>query len=843
MIVDLTATSDIRGERIRLSWTWAAPDPVRPGLRVLRRRRAYAGSVDDGLAVADLGGLFRAPDAGWARIERSQFLILNTAAEGGLVQAWFSLRFAGASDTLPAAVEIGYYDATAGQPTAAAMADITRIDSSTIDFPPWDAVETVDIFHAPGGGPETPAGSIVIFRGHHDGATPDRFEWRPSAGPSAALTFQERRDDATRLTLSSVAPEARQFVFETTTATDEGPAVVSTLALDEVYDPDTGEWRRGGVLTDHGLAGEQVYYYALFAPDPAAAGLFLTDRKWRVSAMATGNYGLENRLYDMLPAVHKQYDEPLPDRQGEGQLRAFLQIFGRSADQLRSLIEGLSLRHDTRNAPSEMLPHLARWIGWEPDLTLNEYAQRRDIRLAPDIFRTVGTVPNIEALIKRVTGWPCRAKEFVNNIFMTNAPETIRLWELWRLDHDGAAWGAPAAVTVTDGYDGGPSAVLHPGGAVWLFWHADRSGRREIWMQRPGVDPDLRRAAAGAPDDFPDAEAVDEAPAAVAEGPRIWVFYSRKLEGRWDIYARTFDGVPGNAAVPLTSHAAEDRSPAAVIDTGGQILLFWQSDRRGPTDIWARVFDGAQWGLPLRITTAAFRHEAPSAAMDGAGRIWLFWTDDLGDRRNLFYRILDGGVWGPPQPLTNGRQRDESPAAVFWNGRMRVFWHTNREGPWRVWEQVHNGVDWEAPAAVTTEVTGDKDAAAVVTAGGGLSLFFRSRRRGRAYQSRTVDTNDPEMLAGLKTFDDRTHYVYDAGMDGGMPPDEHWYARGNVGLYVTPDIADPAEVTRRLVRARDFVESFRPVPVRFVWLTDTPVTQEIIPTNGLISETFEDDIA
>lgn len=844
MIADFNAISDIRGERIRLSWTWTGPDPGRPGLKLLRRREAYPRDAADGMEVADLADLFRTPNQGWGRIRQTRLLVLNTAAEGGLEQARFSLYYPNASDTVPERAVIAYFDAAIPGRVVVSLGEVTRIEIGVAGSPPWDAVETLEIFHAPGGGPEVSAGALVLFSGHEDGSTPNRFEWHPAGGPPAAAEFRERRELSTLLTASVVAPEAMNFAFETEMDGPAGPEPILALGLDERYDPDRGEWRRGFILTDFGLAPEQIHYYAVFAPHASLPGVFVTDREWRASGMPAGIRGLENRLYDLLPAIHKQYDEPAPDRQGEGQLRSFLRIFGKAADQLRSFEEGLSLRHDIRMAPPEALPHMARWIGWEPDLTLDELAQRRDIRMAPEIFGTVGTIPNMRALANRVTGWPCRAKEFVNNILLSNAPETIRLWEVWEAVHDGAAWGAPAPVTVTDGFDGGPSAALDAGGDLWLFWHSDRSGPREIWLQRPGIDPQPRRAALDAPDDLPSSEFMEEYPAVAAAGPRIWVFFCRRWSLQWDIWARTFDGLPGNAAIRLTDHPAEDRAPSAAVDAAGRIWLFWQSNRRGPTDIWTRIFDGVEWGLPHRVTTAAFRHESPSAAVDGAGRIWLFWTDDRGDRRQLAYRIFDGGAWGEPREVPDGGLRDESPSAVFWNGRIWLFWHSNRSGTWRIWgRSTADGVAWDAPAEITHEVPDDKEPRVVVDGLNRLRLFWRSQRRGRAYQSRSIDTNDPDMLARLKTFEDRAHYTYDTGTKDEAVPDGHWYSRGTVGLYVTPDTADSAEIDRRIARVRDFVEPFRPVPVRFVWLTDTPVMEETIPIDGLVGEELEDDIA
>ena len=844
MITDLSAKSDIHGERIDLAWTWTDAGAVRPGLVLVRRRRAYPAAPGDGLLVVDLDECFRRPDQGWERIERMRFLVVNSTAEGGLRQAEAVFFYAAAAAAEPERATIRYYDTAAGQEALVTLSDITRVARTIAAAGPWDVVETLEIFNAPGGGPEASAGTITISSGHADGQTPDQFAWLAPAMPAEVQAYDRRSDLSTLMTASSVAPEAMQFSFETTLAAAAGQMTLLALEVDETYNPDNGAWQRRCSVADGGLMAGTVYYYAVFAPDPALLGAFTTDRAWRVAALATGDYGLDERLYGLLPAIHKQYDEPSPQRQGEGQLRLFLQIFGGAANLLRSLAEGISLRHDILDAPADALPHLARWIGWEPDLTLDEYAQRRDIRMAPELFRTVGTIPSIRALVGRITGWPCRVKEFVGNIMMTNAPETIHLWELWRRDHDGAVWGVPAAVTVTDGFDGRPASAVDAGGDLWLFWHADRSGRREIWLQRQGVDPQPRRASLDAPDDAAGADTVAEDPAVVATGPRIWLFFSSNRGGNWDIWARPYDGLPGGGAQRLTDHPAEDRRPAAAVDAGGRLWLFFQSNRRGPTDIWARVFEGGQWGLPLRLTTADFRHESPSVVVDAAGRIWLFWADDLGDRHNLFYQIFDGGAWGAPQQLTSGLQRDKSPSAVFWNSRIWLFWHANRGGPWRIWGQsTADGVVWDPPVAVTAEVAGDKEPAAVVTAAGQLRLFFRSRRRGRAYQSRTIDTNDPDMMAGLKTFGDRAHYTYDTGVDDDVMPDEHWYARGRVGLYLTPDTADPAEVGRTIARARDFVEPFRPLPVRFVWLTETPVMEEIINTDGLIGETFEDDIA
>jgi len=758
--------------------------------------------------VLNLADPFWAPDQTWACIERSFYLGRGMTVENRLRHAEVHLYFDDPDAAQPSLVAVAYCDPTADSMATIRIEEISRLERSQIATPPWTSVETVEIFATPGGGPEELAGRIVVSIGHEDGVTPSRFDWTVPGDPLVSVSFDR-----------TVTQETR-------------------VILDEVFDLDSGDWKRRMTVEDGGLDPETVYYYTIYAPDPATPGVFLSKRAWRASAMATGRYGLDERLYQLLPALHKQYDEPSPDSQGRGQLRSYLQVFGLGLDQVRSLAEGLRGRHDVQEVRADLLPHLARWIGWELDRTADELAQRNDVLFAPEIYSTVGTVPNVRALVNRITGWNCQVKEFVHNVFLTNATETIHLWEIWERRHDGTAWTDPAPITrIEEGFEGRPAAVVDGSGVVWLFWHGDRSGRREIWLRRlDGVDPAPRRAMLDTPDDVPGLTYTDEYPAAVVAGTRVWLFWNSNREGSWDIWARPYDGLPGGAPVRLTEHSAEDRHPAAVRDATGQIWVFWQSNRRGPTDIWARVYDGSDWDpLPARVTTAQFRHEMPAAVVEeGTGHIWLFYVADFGTHRNIHCQVFDGSDWGEPEPVTEGFQRDEAPAAVFWGGQVWLFWHSNRDGPWQIWGRVHGGGTWDSPFPVTAHATADKEPVAVEDGSGELRVFWRSQRRGNLYKSRTIDVNDTEMLARLGTFEDRAHYTYDTGVEN-----EDWYARGAVGLYLTPGTEDPDLVDR----VRGFVEPFRPLPVRFVWLTEPIVIEEVINTDGLIGEEFFDEVA
>lgn len=575
--------------------------------------------------------------------------------------------------------------------------------------------------------------------------------------------------------------------------------LVGEIWLDERFDPDSGEWRRQVTLHDMGLQPESDYYYALFAPD-GQTGNYRTERTWRSAATTTRDYGLGERLYRLLPSIHQQYDEPAPGHNGAGQLRSFVEIFGAALDQVRSLDEDLASRHDVDQVRADLLPHLAHWIGWELDDTLGTLAQRDEIRFAPARYETLGTRPNLRDLVYHVTGRACKIKEFVQNVFLTNAPEPIPFWEIWsgvlKPDH---AWSEPPKVLVrADGFDGQPVALQQralPGSTTltsWLYWCSDRSGRRTLWQQELGW-PVLNQPQ---PMDIGSAEGIyhDEEPAAVTVEGRTWLFWSTNRDGNWEIYARLSD-ISGSRIERLTDHPADDLHPTATVDANGTVWLFWQSNRRGPTDIWAQIKKqaGSAWSLPMRITTAERRHETPAAVQYG-NQLWLFWSDDQGDRRNIYYSVratmpnaaLNDG-WSTPQPVTVGGHRDEVPMAIVWNEKLWLFWHSNRGGHWQIWGCRYETDKWGKPERIITDTTGNKEPVAVVE-GENLRLFWRSQRRGRAQQSRSVDFRDSEMLAQLGTFEDRTHYTYDT-----RPFDVQeaaWetnrYARGAVGVHLLP---------------------------------------------------------
>ncbi len=169
------------------------------------------------------------------------------------------------------------------------------------------------------------------------------------------------------------------------------------------------------VIADRGteesrLKSQISYYYQIIprksesCPSPAGC---------RTVAMATANYDSARTLYNWLPRIHRASDK-------KGELKKFLEIFASQFDLMRSFIEGLPNISDLDHCNYQLLPLYAQWIGWDLSFQSNIRLQRHEVRYAVDLYCRIGTIPGCELMVKRLSGWECRIKEFYKNIFFSN---------------------------------------------------------------------------------------------------------------------------------------------------------------------------------------------------------------------------------------------------------------------------------------------------------------------------------------------------------------------------------------------------------------------------------------
>ena len=236
-----------------------------------------------------------------------------------------------------------------------------------------------------------------------------------------------------------------QFDFEETREEREGALRISTTRLfsyaglprDRILAAAIRREYRAGeadpvrttvrVIDRRGLVPGTIYYYTAFVAKPSlvdeAAPQPVFSRLTQASALATGQYGYD--LFRSLPQIAQRLDTARPEPatvaladRDKGQLERFVKVFQAHADLLHGSIEGLRDLHDIRRVDSRLLGPLAQLIGWRLKDYLDEDGQRNEIGYAPEVYRRVGTLPSLQAMVNRLTGWDAKVREFVRNVLV-----------------------------------------------------------------------------------------------------------------------------------------------------------------------------------------------------------------------------------------------------------------------------------------------------------------------------------------------------------------------------------------------------------------------------------------
>ncbi len=635
--------------------------------------------------------------------------------------------------------------------------------------------------------------------------------------------------------------------------------------------------RNGDLLEIHGLLTAsdthlpdgRVYYYTLFpySGDPAE---YLFRPGNRVSAAATGPFDFAGRMYRMLPVIYHRYD-----KQTE-QLRRFLDLPGSQLDQFYSFAKAALDLHNIRDVEGNLLPLLGRWIGWNTFFSTEIAVRRNELLHAPAVYQRAGLLPTLETIIRRITGWDSRVREFVHNVFLSNRPQQLNHW-LCHRDGDGV-WQEPTEVFSLDfAFDGRPSVVRDAGNVLWMFYHTRRNDRWDIryktFSEDQGWTPSQLLTGGAAVDKHPCVVYRDNGLLlfwnSYNEETGAWsVVYREKTDGLWSD-TRTFDhGAPGTGT--------QRKSPRAVTDPDNRVWLFWLEKTGNEWRLKINRYSDTGWELPTgadfpfdggtdaRVVTDMF---LLSHTREGTPGLTLFWArkqrqanGDPGAWEIAFREktgiesITDG--WGPVGvlPKTGGpvMYHDREPAAVIdETGTIQLFWASNLGGRWAA---RHIAVEelslWDIAGA---QVVIDNDYSQrtplpfLTGNNGGLSLLYRSDQgisyQGAVYKNQktthyrgggsiAVETRNRPMIARQGKFNDCRTYTYDTG-ENGTPTVDTWYANNTIGIYLFPDTEDPEMVFKEIDLLKAALRAFLPIQVRAVYIPAPFVTEETVYTYDL----------
>ncbi len=517
---------------------------------------------------------------------------------------------------------------------------------------------------------------------------------------------------------------------------------------------------------DTGLQAETVYYYTLFPykthpPDPQDPSMFDFDPRNRATAMVCGNYGFARTMYRLLPAVYHRYDRMLNPSgdDGSGPLYRFLEITGSVLDQLYSYTAAArNLRHIDA-VDGRLLPMMARWIGWETDFSKEVEKQRIQLRNAPTLYKSIGSVPTLETMIKQVTDWKNKVKEFMHVIFFTNRPEQLYPSISSRT---GSNWQSGELLSVDYSFDGRPAAVWSDS-VLWLFFHSPRKGNWDIrfktYTSDEGWTPSLPFTPIRSGD-------IDKHPSAVlretAAEKELWVFWTAYHPDTHEPHIRyrvqtlglwsedmVFDHGGGGDLKPR-------RNPVAAVDGNQRLWLFWFEDEvpgtglnRSPrTRLKYNCLDGETWISETSIEFPLDGVLEPQVGTDLFVLVHPFSETDEDNRLTLF--------WSRKRPVSGGTglMRYLSGSEVVWRQKTGLIDPTAGWGEVRVLPKPSGA--WTL-SDVAEDIYDDKEPAAVINKDGNVELFWSSNRSGNwTVETRTIaDLSAPGLSVATVVADNR----------------------------------------------------------------------------------------
>lgn len=609
-------------------------------------------------------------------------------------------------------------------------------------------------------------------------------------------------------------------------------------------------------FSDEDLKGEIVYYYTFYtcftldnSSNPADIR-HSTNRASRITAMATSHYGLGDKLYQLLPAIYRRYDMAPENDQKEYLLR-FMEIFGSQLDLIRSFVAGASQFFNLDECDGALLPLLAQWIGWSTNPSLDIDSQRNEIRYAPELYKTIGIAANLRAFVNRLTNWDCHVKEFVHNIFLSNDPEQLNIWSQRLVN---GQWQDANLVSLDFAYEGAPSSFVDSDGRIWLFYHTKHRDQWDIWYKifYQGKWSRAYQVTQG--------KTIDKYPAALqTDAGDIWLFWSSYDGNTWNIMAEILSvGQEGTNAPVIgePSQLTEGMEPSAFKDDSDNIWLFWSSRRTGNWDIWYSKFDGTSLGSERQLTSGLSPDREPAGiffdASDPNRKIWVFWSRKEREGWNIFYKTKPdtdlNDTWNPEVKLSTfmpGQERydnREPSLTLDRQGNILVFWSSNLNGGWNIWHKTFNKVqdDWTTEAAVTSGHFTKKAPTSLKDTEGHIWLLFRSNvsisYSTEVYPSTTtfdnrysgstaIDVRNRERIDCYRQFQDIIHYTYDTDMEN-----EDWYARDTIGIYLTPETEDQQLIRKNQEIVKGILNRFLPIQLRAVFIINPCVHIEFVYT-------------
>ncbi|MCX7818598.1 MAG: hypothetical protein N2652_05235 [Kiritimatiellae bacterium] len=284
----------------------------------------------------------------------------------------------------------------------------------------------------------------------------------------------------------------------------------------------------------------------------------------------------------------------------------------------------------------------------------------------------------------------------------------VRLNELdggravWRMDGLVAVSRAAAATTILSAptEDDWPAVAVGPDGGLYVAYVAFRHGEKFRVRNEPTEMPDsfadlaeptggdqvlLMRWKNGrwdGPWEVTPAGGDVFRPAAAVDGQgSVWVFWTAKQDGRWDLFARRRAADEWSPAQALTKSAGPDLLPAAARDREGRVWVTWMAFREdGHADILAARQEGERIGSPQVVSDRPGNQWGPAIAASEDGQVAIAWDSYEHGNYDVFLRRWAAGRWEEIVPVAASAAGEMRPSMVFdRDGRLWVAYEKSPE--------------------------------------------------------------------------------------------------------------------------------------------------------------------
>jgi len=204
---------------------------------------------------------------------------------------------------------------------------------------------------------------------------------------------------------------------------------------------------------------------------------------------------------------------------------------------------------------------------------------------------------------------------------------------------------------------------------------------------------------------------------------KIWAVWSSDRELNTNIYYKTSSDGGSSWSIDhiLTTDMENDDDPSITQTPDGKIWVVWTSKRLGNYDIFYTTYDGSSWSPQTQLTTDTNGDFNPSVISTWDGRVWVFWASYRNQNFDIYYRTYDGSSWSQDIRLTTHPDSDSSPEATqSRDGLLRVVWQSDRSGnQFDIYSNTYNGTGWSPTETEITTSSKDDVAPSIVSTNDG----------------------------------------------------------------------------------------------------------------------------